>query len=384
MAGQVRQPIDEQALEKYIRDNVPAIQTPIELKQFGYGQSNPTYQITDAAQNRFVMRKKPPGKLLSPTAHQVEREHRVLAALRDTPVPVPRVLCLCEDPRVVGTPFYVMEFLDGRIFTDFLMPGLAPAERTALWREAARTLARLHAVDVAGDGAGSRADAGADAGAARGLRDFGKHGGFYPRQVRTWARIQGDQARAVDVQSGEAVGPLPCVDEIVRFFADEAGQPRDRVTLVHGDYKIDNLVFHKTEPRVIGILDWEMSTIGHPLSDVANLLAQFSMSARPDAGPQDTSGFQPGRTPGLPTADQMLGWYAEVAGYDPRPDMPWGAAFTVFRLAVVVQGIAARYAARQASSANAKEWSAKRNSLGKLAWALAQDAMAARGDKARL
>ena len=264
MAGRVRQPIDERALEKFLADNVPAVKTPIELKQvsllvwfrfaaagkaylltrhatpqFGFGQSNPTYQITAADGQRFVMRKKPPGKLLSKTAHKVEREYRILHALEHTDVPVPKTYCLCEDDSIVGTPFYIMEFLDGRIFEDFTMPGVDPEQRTLLWREAVRTLARFHAVDVR----------------AVGLESFGRPAGFYNRQIQTWVTICQAQAKAVDVETKEPVGQLPHFEELVRFFKNEKLQPRDRTTLVHGDYKIDNLVFHKTEPRVIGILE---------------------------------------------------------------------------------------------------------------------------------
>lgn len=241
MAGPVRHPIDVAALEAYIRSNVPAIAPPLEVKQFGFGQSNPTYQLTDARGRRYVLRKKPPGRLVSKTAHQVEREHRVLSALSlsGAAVPVPRPVCLCEDGAVVGTPFYVMEFLDGRIFEDPAMPGVGAAERSALWADAIRTLARLHSVDVD----------------AVGLAGFGKKGRFFARQVRTWKGVCEAQAAARDVETGEVVGHLPRYAELVRFFEDETMQPRDRATLVHGDYKIDNLVFHKTEPRVIGILE---------------------------------------------------------------------------------------------------------------------------------
>lgn len=207
--------------------------------QFGFGQSNPTYQIIAADGQKFVMRKKPPGKLVSQTAHKVEREHRVLHALEHTPVTVPKTYGLCEDESVVGTPFYIMEFLDGRIFEDFTMPGVGADERTALWREAIKTLARFHAVDYK----------------KVGLEKFGKPSGFYNRQIQTWITICSSQAKAVDVETKEPVGQLPHFEETVRFFKNEKLQPKDQATLVHGDYKIDNLVFHKTEPRVIGILE---------------------------------------------------------------------------------------------------------------------------------
>jgi aminoglycoside phosphotransferase (APT) family kinase protein len=185
------------------------------------------------------MRKKPPGKLLSKTAHKVEREYRIMHALEKTDVPVPRTYCLCEDESVIGTPFYIMEFLDGRIIEDFTLPGVEPEVRREMWRQAVLTLAKLHAVDVR----------------EVGLETFGKGSGFYNRQIKTWITICASQSKAVDVETKEPVGQLPHFDETVDFFKNEKWQPRDRATLVHGDFKIDNLVFHKTEPRVIGILE---------------------------------------------------------------------------------------------------------------------------------
>ncbi|QUC17785.1 uncharacterized protein UV8b_02026 [Ustilaginoidea virens] len=358
MAGRIRQPIDEASFSKYVAENVQEIKLPIDLKQFGFGQSNPTYLITAADSSKFVMRKKPPGRLVSRTAHKVEREYRVLHALRNTNVAVPRTFSLCCDDSGIGTPFYIMEFLDGRIIQDFTLPEATPEERTAMWRAAVETLARLHAVDYR----------------EAGLETFGKPGGFYGRQVRTWSTICLAQEAVEDVETGEQVGRLPHFEELVGFFAREQRQPTDRTTLVHGDYKIDNLVFHKTEPRVIGILDWEMSTIGHPLSDVCNLLMQYYTARHAGAAPESAAGFLPGRTLGLPTEQQLLCWYADVSGYHPGPDMKWGMAFNIFKLAGVCQGIAARYARRQASSDEAKQYAVTRLPLAEYAWELAQEA----------
>ena len=185
------------------------------------------------------MRKKPPGKIISKTAHRVDREYRIIHALRDTDIAVPKAYALCEDDSVIGTPFYIMEFLDGRIFEDFTMPGVGPEERTALWKAAIETLARFHKVDFR----------------KVGLEKFGRHEGFYSRQVQTWTTICEKQAQVADVETEEPVGQLPHFEEMMAFLGDVKQQPKDRATLIHGDYKIDNVIFHKTEPRIIGILE---------------------------------------------------------------------------------------------------------------------------------
>ena len=366
-----------------------------------------------------MLRKKPPGRLLSTTAHKVEREHRVISALyeynqkllqqqggsgADRTVPVPRPYVLCEDASVLGTPFYVMEFLDGRIIEDPYMASsaFAPAERNALWRAAVDTLARLHAVDLqaagldtfgGGGGRGSGKDKG-----------NGNSGGFYARQVRTWRRICEAQARATDADTGEAVGDLPHFRELLGYFEGSFGDgdgarraPRDRVALVHGDFKIDNLVFHRTEPRVIGILDWEMSTVGHPLSDLANLLHPFYgagpgiTAAAPSPSPSSpttttTTTTTPQiedprtKTPGLPDPETAVSWYGAASGREVAgPEMAWALAFSVFRLAAVCQGIAARVATRQASSAEARRYAAAMAPLADVAWDMVRRAQEARG-----
>ncbi|KAB5530320.1 kinase-like domain-containing protein [Coniochaeta sp. 2T2.1] len=384
MAGRVRHPIDTAKLESYINAHVPEIVCPLDIKQFGFGQSNPTYQLTSIPTGKkYVLRKKPPGKLVSKTAHKVEREHRIIAALGASPVPVPKAYILCEDESIVGTPFYIMSFLDGRIIEDAAMPGLSATERRQLWNEAVRTLALLHSVDPD----------------SVGLGNFGKRNGFYNRQIQTWSTICAAQAGTKDVDSGEPVGVLPHFEETIRFFADEKRQPLDRGTLIHGDYKIDNLVFHKTEPRVIGILDWEMSTIGHPLSDLANMLTPF-YTAPLDATKVQNShkGFLPGATPGLPTPEEIAELYfstvaQQTAGSKSKAikvtedkkererELQWAQAFNIFRQAAICQGIAARQASRQASSDMAARYANARAPLAEFAWELVQGVQ---GSKPRL
>ncbi|KAK8069202.1 Acyl-CoA dehydrogenase member 10 [Apiospora phragmitis] len=268
-----------------------------------------------------------PGGLLSKAAHKVEREYRIIRALETTDVPVPKVYCLCEDESVIGTPFYVMEFLDGRIFEDPAILDVPTAERAPLWKAATQTLAKLHRLDYV----------------KFGLHNFGKFDGFYNRQMATWTQICGAQENAVDADTGEAVGRLPHFDDLVRYFS-RGTQPQDRANLVHGDYKIDNLVFHPTEPQVIGVLDWEMSTAKYFRSDT--FLS----------------------TPGLPTPQMVMRWYRAVTAWDPQPNMEWAVAFAAFRSAAICQGIAARVATRQASSPQAKSYADAFRPFANFAW----------------
>ncbi|KAF9736026.1 hypothetical protein PMIN06_002565 [Paraphaeosphaeria minitans] len=368
MAGAVRQPIDVASLERYISSNVPEIALPIEVKQFGYGQSNPTYQLTDKKGNKYVMRKKPPGTLLSKTAHKVDREYRIIHALETTDVPVPKAYALCRDEKVIGSDFYIMQFLDGRIFEDPSIPGVTPEERSEMWHSAITTLAKFHRV-VPKD---------------LGLESYGKLSGFYNRQISTFNTISKSQAEAKDKETGIPVGKIAHQDDMVAFFSDSKTQPKDRSSFVHGDYKIDNVVFHKTEPRVIGILDWEMSTIGHPLSDLNNLFAPYLWADKKKSlGSRANEAFLPGKTPGLPSEDQLVAWYSQVAGWDPRPDLTWGHAFSTYRSAIIMQGIAARYALRQASSAQAHEYGSLTTPFAEAAWDLVQTYMRSH-EKAKL
>lgn len=299
------------------------------------------------------MRKKPPGKLLSKTAHQVDREYQIIHALNtQTDVPTPKTFCLCEDDSVVGTMFYIMEFLDGRMITEPGFPDWSAEDRKEAWHDAIRTLAKFHKVDYE----------------KIGLSKFGRHNGFYNRQIKTFTRLSPDQAATKDKDTGKPVGDIPHFNDMINYFKDESRQPKDRSSLIHGDYKIDNLVFHKTEPRVIGILDWEMATIGHPLSDLVNLTGPWTWSGKTTGTDKDSSEFADGVTPGLPTLDQAVKWYSEASGYKAEKDMPWGNAFGGFRGAIIMQGIAARYANRQASGTTAKNYAAQMAPYGEWAW----------------
>lgn len=249
-----------------------------------------------------------------------------------------------------------MSFLDGRIIEDPSMPGVESAEeRTALWRAAIETLAKFHRVDYK----------------KAGLESYGKSDNFYDRQLATWKTICTAQANTADVETGRPVGQLPHFEEFLAFFSDKARQPAGRSSLIHGDYKIDNIVFHKTEPRVIGILDWEMSTVGHPLSDLANIMIPFYTSTMEgDTKYSSSDAFLPGVTPGLPTPETVMKWYADTAGWDPRSNINWGMAFSIFRLSAICQGIAARVATRQASSEQARNHAGALGPLAEFAWGL--------------
>jgi len=233
-----------------------------------------------------------------------------------------------------------------------------------------RTLAKFHRVKPADVG----------------LSGFGKPSGFYNRQLKTFATLEPAQAKAKDKDTGVPVGNIPHFDRMVAFFSDPKTQPKDRSTFVHGDYKIDNVVFHKTEPRVIGILDWEMATIGHPLSDLVNLIGPYTTAPLKEA---EDSGrinkeFRPGACPGLPTKEQCVAWYREVAGWDPEPELKWGEAFGIYRLCIIMQGIAARYALRQASSERAMEYGNAMKPYAEVAWRLIRDWREAHGEKSML
>ncbi|KAK3047677.1 hypothetical protein LTR09_010935 [Extremus antarcticus] len=360
MAGRIRQLIDLENLEKYIQKHVPEIAVPLDVKQFGYGQSNPTYQLTDANGKKYVMRKKPPGKIISRTAHQVDREYHIIAAMAKTDVPVPRALCLCEDDSVIGTAFYIMSFLQGRIFEDPAIPGVTPEERHEMWRSICTTLGKYHRVEPA----------------SVGMENFGRKFGFFDRQLKTFARLEVDQAAVKDKDTGEPVGPIPHYEEMVKFFGNKATQPRDRTSFVHGDFKVDNVVFHPTEPRVIGVLDWEMATIGHPLSDLVNLIAPYTTASNPlaaRAGRRNVA-FLPDATPGLPSKKQCIKWYQDEVGieFDKR-ELTWAEAFAIYRGAVIIQGIAARYAARQASSEKAMDHGNAMRPHAEMAWQFVQE-----------
>ncbi|EJT99683.1 APH-domain-containing protein [Dacryopinax primogenitus] len=351
--GSVRTPLPLDKLNLYLSQRVPQATTPVSVKQFKFGQSNPTYFLTDALGQRFVLRRKPTGPLLSPTAHAIEREYRILSALgvhnrspstsEGQRVPVPEVYALCEDAEVLGAPFYVMQFLDGRIFTDPETPELSKEEKQTCWLSAVRALAALSSLSPS----------------CLGLESYGPSTPYFPRQIRSLTRVSHAQASTADVDTGALVGPIPQFDTLIDWYTRHLPQAEE-VRIVHGDYKLDNLVFHPTEPKVIGILDWELSTLGNPLVDLANLLQPWyadPLFLTPELQTQGKwrawKSLPSDRLP-APPLEVLEREYAQLMGLAyPIKDMNFASSWMFFRLAVIAQGIAARNARRQASSERA-------------------------------
>lgn len=314
--------IDASALERWLEQHVTAFRGPIELRQFEGGQSNPTYLVT-AASGEYVVRRQPPGRLAG-AAHALDREVRVLRALAGGPVPVPRWRASCEDAAVIGTPFYVMDYRPGRIHADPLLPGLAPAQRAAAYDSMNSTLARVHGVDWR----------------AAGLSDFGRTEGYLGRQLALWTR----QARATGIE--------PAADLV--SLGDWLGSrplPADACTLVHGDYRIGNLIYDGQEPRVVAVLDWELATLGHPLAD----LAYVCMSYRLPAGHPVAPGFLGADLVplGIPAEADFLEAYADRTDRASLDDWPYFLSFSLFRVAAIQLGVYARALAGNAASTTA-------------------------------
>jgi aminoglycoside phosphotransferase (APT) family kinase protein len=325
-------------LAPYFERHVEGSSGAIVAERFSGGQSNPTYRIRDAAGRDFVLRKKPSGVLL-PSAHAVDREYRVLKALQDTDVPVPRVLAYCDDPGVTGTPFYVMEFVEGRIFWDPALPELTPLERAALHDNVNRTVAALHRVDVE----------------AVGLADYGRPGRFMERQIARWTK----QYLAAATERIEAM------DRLIEWLPAHM-PPGDESAVFHGDLRLDNIIFHPVEPRVLALLDWELSTIGHPLADFAYHMLPWHLTAQQFRGMAD----KPVTALGIPEENEYLRTYCRrVARRDVDPtEWSFYVVYSMFRLAAILQGILKRSLDGTASNANARETGMKARVIAAVAW----------------
>ena len=318
--------LDVAVLAPYLAEKIEGFGTLQSAEKFADGQSNPTFRLTSDS-GTYVLRRQPPGKLLK-SAHAVDREYRVQAALAETDVPVANMLHLCEDRNVIGSMFYVMDFCDGRIFWDAAIPDVDRDERTALYDEMNRVLAALHSVDIE----------------AAGLGDYGKPGNYFERQYDRWCQ----QYRASEMQTNEAM------ESLIAWLADHLPDDDGRVALVHGDYRLDNMIFHSDRPEVIAVLDWELSTLGHPFADLGYQCMQFKLP--PKVG--TVSGLR-GRNLeklGIPSEEEYVARYCDRTGIDGIENFAFYVAFSFFRLAAIIQGVAKRAADGNASSTKAAEF----------------------------
>lgn len=338
--------LDEARLEAWLRGTVPDFPKLVGLEKFPGGQSNPTYRVETDGQT-YVLRRKPFGPLL-PSAHAVEREFRLLSALRPTSFPVPAPIALCEDASVIGSPFYVMEMVEGRTFWDGSLPLLPLAERRPCYEAMIDTLAALHSLDHQ----------------ALGLTDFGRPGNFFARQVNRWTR----QYRAAQTDD------VPEIEQLIEWLPRTVPE-QTRTSIIHGDYRIDNLIYGAEEPRVLAVLDWELATIGDPLSDFTYLAMHWAI---PFDGQSGLGGLDL-ETVGLPSLEDMTARYCEATGRSDLPDLHWYFAYNLFRLAGIVQGVKKRIADGNASSAEAAAAAARVQPLAKSAWAQARQAGAVGG-----
>ena len=312
---------DSSKLEAFLRREIPDLAGPMQLTRISGGQSNPTYFV-DFANRALVLRKQPTGSLL-PSAHAVDREYRVMDALAESNVPVPAMVLFHAERDVVGTPFYLMEKVEGRVFPEYALPGVEAAERAAMYASMADTMAKLHCVDWA----------------AAGLGDFGKPGNFFARQVARWTK----QWHSSKTREN------PSLERLIEWLPHHIPEG-DETTLCHGDFRMGNLIFHPSEPRVVAVLDWELSTLGHPLADVAfNCMAWRTL-------PSEYGGLRGlDRTAlGIPSETDYLAHYYRIAGRTSHA-LPFHFAFAMFRFAVIFEGIAARAASGSAAADNAAE-----------------------------
>jgi aminoglycoside phosphotransferase (APT) family kinase protein len=335
-------------LQSYLTERLPGFSGPLTVEQFKGGQSNPTFKLL-TPQGAYVMRCKPgPVAKLLPSAHAIEREFTVMNALRGTDVPVPRMHLLCEDEAVIGRAFYVMEFVEGRVLWDQALPGMTPAERGAIYDEMNRVMAALHCVDVSGA-----------------LATYGKHGNYFERQIGRWSK----QYVASITEPIEAMDRL--IEWLPAHIPPGARDEREKA-VVHGDYRLDNMVFHPTEPRVLALLDWELSTIGHPLAD----FSYHCMSWHIDASNFRGIGGLDLAALGIPDEREYVQRYCERTGRvgadAVMADWNFYMAYNLFRMAGILQGIAKRVVEGTAASDQAKRSAAGARPLAEMGWRIAQ------------
>ncbi|CAB1062132.1 acyl-CoA dehydrogenase, putative phosphotransferase [Olavius sp. associated proteobacterium Delta 1] len=328
---------DENALDDYLKNNLAGYAGSLKVQQFEGGQSNPTF-LLNAGGQEYVMRKKPPGKLL-PSAHAVEREYRVMKALEQSDVPVPRMYLLCEDENIIGTPFFVMEHVQSRVLEDITLPGMTPAERHAIYFDLIRVLAALHSIDFAD----------------LGLDNFGKPGNYFSRQIGRWSK-QYMAAKTDEIES---------MERLMEYLP--ANVPADETScIVHGDYRMGNILLHPTEPKMVALVDWELSTLGHPLGDLGYSCMFYHSEI---AGRISLDGLT-GSATGIPSEEEFLAEYCRLSGRDGIPNWNFYLAFSFFRLASILQGVYKRGIMGNASSTEAMERGRMAREISDLAWRL--------------
>ena len=334
--------LDTASLGDWLARHLPNVLVPIIAERFSGGQSNPTYLLTDAAGRKCVLRKQPAGELLQ-SAHAIDREYRVMKALEGSEVPVARMLCFCDDQSVVGTPFYVMEFVQGRILWNPALPGMSPDERRAIYREMNRGIAALHKV----------------APSLVGLSDFGRGGNFLQRQIARWSR----QYLAT------ATEDVPAMNRLMEWLPAHVPASEES-RIVHGDFRLDNLIFHPTEPRIVAVLDWELSTLGHPLADFAYHALPWRLSSEQFRGMADQ---EAAAREGIPDEEQYLRDYCAATGREvDLAEYEFCVAYSMFKLAAILQGILKRSMDGNASSADAPRTGRKARAIAEAAWTQVQ------------
>jgi len=338
---------DEHRLAGYLSGVIPSLAGDIAVHQFQGGQSNPTFLLETSA-GKLVLRRKPAGVLLA-SAHAVDREYRITRALFDAGLPVPEPLALCEDTDVIGSMFYVMRHVPGRAFWDPRMPGLSRDERAAIYDSANAALATLHRVDYA----------------AIGLGDYGKPGNYFARQISRWTR-QYDASRTRDI---------PEMDKLIAWLPGAIPALPERTTIIHGDFSFHNLLIHPTEPRVVAMIDWELSTLGDPLGDLSYHMMEWTRPEGVDV--RGTLGGADLDALGIPSPAEYARRYRERTGFDSDPTHPFYTAYNLFRIAAILQGIAGRAREGVQTAANAGEIIERIDPLARAAWRAAQEAGAA-------
>lgn len=334
---------DATRLESWLQAHVEGFEGPLEVREFKGGQSNPTYQLVTPSQ-RYVLRRKPPGELM-PSAHQVDREFRVMHQLHPAGFPVPQTYALCEDDSVIGTMFFVMEMVDGRILWDLSLPDMQPAERAATYDAVLQTLVHLQSLDYR----------------EVGLEGFGKTTDYMARQIHRWSKIY----------VASETSKIPRMDELNAWLPNNIPDSQD-VCIIHGDYRLDNMVLHPTEPRVIAVLDWELSTLGHPLGDFSYHMAPWIIPAVDERVSSLDELDLP--TLGIPTKEQYITRYCELRGIPEIPNLDFYYAYTVWRLAAIYQGIIKRVQDGTAASSEAPSTTDIVEQFSERAWEFAQRA----------